>query len=443
MTIFLFIQHTGGCIVLRICQIGAKILLNTFILLGMSVFLMACSSGGGSSEKKSSAAPCAPTSAFPKITITEIGYGVREFYEGETVKVSLNAQGECKNNMTYQWRVEGNIPFTGQNTDTITFVAPTTEVFQSLDVEVSFGLQGGALIGYKDDRGTVDILDKDPPNLLRAGFATKLPSVAAIDFALFEKTGAWRIRDYQQSKFQIEGRWVDSQVFLEQIARSSSESANDFAVKICGSATEDSIKTKILLPPANVFSCDAALISRKFYQDAGVIRSETYCNNKLVGAVDMEKLSTEVEQSFGEIRIKQDSTGLLASTKNVCANKSESNLYYYDENIASPYKYVDAQAASALVVVEQANDSIIYQFTQPYELWYSSHNSLYSNLDASVTLVSKSVAGNLHSSRVEGSFSYERKTSNQDEYLVEMDLTFADKNGVNQKVSGEIDMSFH
>lgn len=86
----------------------------SFLLLSL-LCISACSSGGSGEYSKGSN----DSNQLKEITINGLDYGFsNEFYEGETVAVSLNAQGDGASNLSYDRSVEDGIDFRGQNTDT-------------------------------------------------------------------------------------------------------------------------------------------------------------------------------------------------------------------------------------------------------------------------------------------------------------------------------------
>ena len=111
-------------------------------LLVSLICISACSSGGSGEDSK----PRDSSNRLKEITINGLDYGLsKEFYEGETVTVSLNAQGDGASSLSYDWTVEDGIDFRGQNTDTITFIAPQVTGYDSISVSVELSLDGGTL----------------------------------------------------------------------------------------------------------------------------------------------------------------------------------------------------------------------------------------------------------------------------------------------------------
>ncbi|MCO7187353.1 MULTISPECIES: hypothetical protein [unclassified Pseudoalteromonas] len=126
-----------------------------FLCATMALSLTAC--GGGSDSKD----PGTSSVEDNKISYTKLPTFIN-VKEGQEVTLSLNTSGANANNLNFTWTVcgvDGDVPFTGQGSDTITFTAP--EVSQQSSLSISVKLNTSNVIGFVDQHSSVSVADTD------------------------------------------------------------------------------------------------------------------------------------------------------------------------------------------------------------------------------------------------------------------------------------------
>ena len=297
---------------------------SAFVLFASALFISACGGGGGDGSgdgiNNGGEALDISIGGFPA-SINAV--------EGDVVTVSLNVTGPDAEFLTYDWELDfgdAEIAFTGDDTDTISFVAPEVEPFSIVQVSVEVSLDGFNIIGLDDFNTVVSVFDLDIAPSIPAhevGMRTGLPEVDAIDFSSVVSSSTWLLRRYEQQTLDIEGiETVRSTVSREIINIENIVSANVIDLAFCGVSGPVSTDLAAL---GEGFDCDEASQELNFYQDDEAFRAELSCAGQVVNAFDFIFVSDTSQADFGQLEITFDTFADLEPTS-ACGETVLSNL---------------------------------------------------------------------------------------------------------------------
>ncbi len=284
----------------------------------VSVALTAC---GGSSSGGSGDSGGGPQN----ITFTPLSNNIQPVDEGEEVTVSLNVRGDSTNDLTYDWEVtfEGEeVPFTGGDTDTITFFAPeTTGNANTIDIRADMDLSDGILIGAQTQYLTIRVLDLDPIVPSFVIIDPNLPEVDELNLTQLASFSTWGKRVFTTTKSLENGVVLNSE---------RSEVGINYIRNIDGDVDEvycyqdgwqpirsllTNISTSLDTAQTN---CSEPNLEVKYYQGDDEFRVVATCENYVAYASGYSKISDEIQSDFGELEIDFDSYSSLEKVTDVC-----------------------------------------------------------------------------------------------------------------------------
>ncbi len=263
------------------------------LLFSLLLALTACGGDGGSGGTDTNGG------GLNRISYTELPLS-SEADEGTQVQLSLNTSGAGSNDLSYEWEVtfQGqDLPFQGQNTDTITFIAPQVDNPASISVSYELELKNGTLLGPNRGFTSVSIVDLNPPKFYETGKTTTLTEVSALDLSM-ELTGStWRVNEFKTWDTVIEGEDV---TYTTSTQTAVYLGEND-SYTYCG-VLDTSEQFSDVAPDA---TCDTDP-TVKYYQGDDEFRVEATCGSDIVLARNFYKLNDGRSESFGELSLQFD-----------------------------------------------------------------------------------------------------------------------------------------
>ncbi len=283
-----------------------------FVVSILSILLTACGGGSGGSEEGG-----VKTLTYQKFAT----YSYAD--EGDTVRLSARIEGDGANSVDYLWEVSFDgqpLEFTGQGSNTISFIAPDVTVIGFVDVNVEFSLDGSSLIGTNNDRTTVRINDLDPiERQAQYGRTTVLPSVESLDFSQWVTGSTWRILQFESELASVNDLDFRINRSFQEIAELSLLQSGD-GVSLSGCGTK-SLRT---LTPATISSISLCPVNESvvnLYQGDSAFRFEYSCDSEVVYAEEYTLISNETQTNFGslsldfEFREDLDTTEVCGKTR--------------------------------------------------------------------------------------------------------------------------------
>lgn len=402
---------------------------QTFVLpLIASLLIGACSSGGSGGESSAS-----PSGGFSEVSISQVK-GPQQRYEGETVTLSVDAEGDVAENLRFAWTLSGDVEFQGQGTSAITFVAPEVNGISVISVRVKAGLKNGTLLGDGDRFASIQILDLDPLNILERGFQTTLPEVQALNFETLEDVDLLALSAFQVENFVSTGAPMNVQRIFRGAAEVEADSA-DFNVRLCGSLGLSPLRD---LTDPNL-ECDSVTGSRKYYQSGAELRSEFYCGDEIIYAFNIRGVNVDPRSRQGQVIFNVEDSESLQDSMSACLERVDVLISRYDETRDSPMKYVSVEGSryrievpqpAGPVVLEIVGDKIISSFAT-FDLSELFNES--GAISATMFAPNHSELDGLEAS--DGSVKI--FNLDEDEYEVEFDLYFDTENDSRMQIRGE------
>ena len=287
--------------------------LNSIVMAGALLSsLSGCGGGGGGSDSE-------PNGGIQSISFTPLTNLTSRYNERETVRLSLNTQGDEAGTVTYDWEVEfaGNaLAFSGQNTQEISFTAPEVDDTASVRVSVTLGLTDGRLLGSNSYLTTLIIYDLDPlkassRGIIANGLSTSLQAVNSLNTDLIAEGTTWRLNQYTNKSTQPE---FEGEVYnaTQQITYFDNDTMGDVGFRRCGSSVVEP-----LIPSVTQISCGGTF-ERKYYQSASAFRIEEVCDGSVGFARNFTKLRDNQTDSFGQVALTLSSYNDFSSIENVC-----------------------------------------------------------------------------------------------------------------------------
>jgi len=321
-----------------------------FLPLMASLLASACSSGGSGGESSRSS-----TGGFSEVSVSEI-QGPQQRYEGETVTLSLDVGGEAANNLTFSWTLSGDVPFQGQGTSVITFVAPEVDGVSVVSVRVEAGLKNGTLLGDGERMASVQILDIDPANILAEGFQTTLPDVDSLNLSMLDGAALISVESFERSDVVLAGKATR----VQRVARGSATvemTANDINVRLCGAL--GAVPMDGLINPN--LDCGPEASAFKYFQSGAQLRSEVYCGEEIVYAINIRGTDIDPRARQGQVLFDVDDSETLQDSMNACVERVDVLLTRNGENPTSPANYVSEAASRYRVEVPQPSGPFVFE----------------------------------------------------------------------------------
>lgn len=112
--------------------------------------------------------------------------------EGDPVSLTLNIAGEGANQVVFNWQIEDDIVFSGQGTDSISFIAPDVERLKDIRVQVKLDDSNSRIIGFSDQDTFISIRNTDlviGPNINEQRL--DLPKVTTLNYNGLTDQSTW------------------------------------------------------------------------------------------------------------------------------------------------------------------------------------------------------------------------------------------------------------
>lgn len=327
--------------------------LNTTLLPVLTVFLLAACGGGSSGESSSQG-----SGGIQLISFTDLPLSVSA-EEGATVDLSLDASGDGSESLSYDWDVtlnNENLSFTGQGSDTISFVAPEVDQLSVVSVRVQVSSSSIDLVGQDSFRTSVNVsnLDLSPSvNEYEVGMTTTLPEVDAVDLLGINPSSTWLVRQYIKQNISVDD--IDttiSTVSREIFHVTNSSVENTLNVSFCG--IQDSFAIDVTDYDSRIV-CESGNTDTKFYQEDKHFRNEFICDGEVLSATDFIFISDESRTDFGELEITFDTYASLETTNNVCGSTVVANV---SQEATASQPAIELNSSSITLLSEYQNQSI-------------------------------------------------------------------------------------
>ena len=302
---------------------------STCLVLIPSLFIYSC--GGGGSSGSNSDSPNMP-GPIQQITIDEFP-ALLSVNENETVTLSLNPRGEGAGDLTFDWSVEFRgepLEFSGQNTDSISFVAPEVDFGGSVSVRVDIDSTNVRLFGNNIQQTSVQIDDLNPPSFAEIGATSELPAVNALDLSVINDASTWRLNVYSRTESELAGTPILTEISAHETVYFTG-TEETLEQENCGTQTTT-------LDPfefSGLLNCDGSQANISFFQQGTELRVELSCpNNSSFAAFTYSLVDDSMRNNFGDLSIEFETRNNLEQTTAVCGITAVSRISEIDTNIS-------------------------------------------------------------------------------------------------------------
>ena len=296
----------------------------------LSVTLMlGCGGGGGDSSSDDN-----DSGGLQEITYTELPR--LTVNEGERVEYDLNINSRFHDDMTFDWSVSlsgTQIEFEGQNTDSISFIAPEVTGDRSVSVSVAMSLNEGNLLGNDRVLTSLIVLDLDPQPPYVVSLNPDLPSVSTIDQTQFPSESTWQKYEYQASEIAEN----DNDFLVELNLRNITHIYNQAGEITESDCVRPSSRLDFLDTTSNhENACSADDLKTTYYQGENAIKVVAMCGDNYVFAQYYEKITDGIRSGFGELNIEIEGYPNLNEPQEVCPGTREVKLSYPENDQLLP-----------------------------------------------------------------------------------------------------------
>lgn len=409
----------------------------------LSLFLVAaCGGGGGGSSSANMNA------GLSVVTLNEMRGLRAEYKEGEAVVLQLDVSGEAADDLSYNWEVdhEGEqLEIFGQNSSTISFVAPDVDVVGTVSVNVTIELQEGRLLGENRQYFTLKVVDLDPVEasslgIIKPGLATDLPQVNRLNFKDIESDTVWLLNIYQLSSTDHLGYLVQQYLAAQIITYFEFNDTSDLTYRRCGRDTQQSF----FAPRPDIGPVCMGVLERKYYQTADAFRIEDVCDGEVEYVSNFTKLSDDVDASFGSVDLTFNSYDDMQINEGVCGLIAEVVALSHEDRDGDGHP--DNQM-SETTVIELNTDlngedfQIVASFNDVRSVWrYTLFDFLGADEQADLTITSDALERISGERASDGNLSLDRKDEKTE---LQFNAEIEDSYGAEEDVSGQIKLLFY
>ncbi|WP_125561300.1 hypothetical protein [Pseudoalteromonas rubra] len=277
----------------------------------MALSLAAC--GGGSDAGDT------PSTSLNenRVTYTELPSFI-DVNEGEEVTLSLNTTGNNAKNLTFTWTVRGvngDVPFTGQGSDTIKFTAP--EVSQQSSLSISVKLEDSSnVIGFVNQFSSVSVADTDTNIIAPQPNTSNV--VEALDLSVLTFGSTWTETAHQYIKTQRDdGGFNNVVVKLTRPMDIINVDQNDpaFTARVCGEQQNSSVKIAEFYTDID---CTEGTGSTVLTQNENSFTITRMCGENVAATSTFKHVSDTQKDSFGQLSVNFTNYPELSETAQVC-----------------------------------------------------------------------------------------------------------------------------
>jgi hypothetical protein len=321
----------------------------SIILTILLTLLSAC--GGGSSDEV--------VQKVAELTYQPLA-NTMKVNEGETVNLTLGLTGEGAKEVKFDWQVEGDIPFSGQGSDSISFVAPEVDTIRSIRVEVKLADSNSRTIGFSSQSIflTVQNIEKitDPVN---NGEESDISVVTALNFNELNDGSTW-FHETTQFTSTLKEDGTTTTIETQQLSLVHIETVNVSTETVTLSECGLSGTVDLVVPSyREANDCGDLQSSLTIGQSEGKFRLERMCGENLVAASTYTKKSDSRSSSNGELNIDFSTYDDLDKTSDVCGIVTTADVKSFDTDGT---------------LSETANATVLRLFTEyqgnPFELQF-------------------------------------------------------------------------
>lgn len=415
--------------------------LSTVYILSICL-LTACGGGGGETSN--------PSTGMSRITVNDITEQRVEYKEGETVALSLYTADDSSEDINFNWRVTfggQELEFIGQNTASISFLAPDVEHIGTVDVSVEIDLNNGRLLGERRQYHTLRIVDLDPVSpqkfgVIKPGLKTELPEVGWLEFNNISSETVWLLNTYVLTPTNHLG-FTGEQYFATQIITYFElNQREDLRYRRCGRDVHQSFYSS--RPNSDIAPICSGSLQRKYYQSEGAFRIEDICDGRVEFAANFTKLSDDTNESFGSVELDLSSHDDLQATAPVCGLLAEAITVSHEDhngdgnpdNAKTAYTIIEAnteykgESIQLISILDDVDDYWIYSL---FDFWGE-------DSDVSFTINSDALERINGQEAEDGSLRVDR---DGEMAQIEVDAEFYDVNGSTEDVTSNITLRFH
>ncbi|KZN37286.1 hypothetical protein N474_07145 [Pseudoalteromonas luteoviolacea CPMOR-2] len=286
----------------------SRLVLSTVVALSLS----ACGSGGSGDTPSTPTVQNITYEALPNFLTVN---------EGEVVRLSLNTKGSGASELKFKWTVRylnQDISFSGQGTDTISFIAPGVD--SQGTVQVSVDLEAGQskqTFGFQNQYASLNIKD------LNTSVVPTIPAqelgeeVSQIDTSVLIAGSTWI--ETHQSNFRINQadnsyNMVDLTLIRSFVVNGAEQNLQTVSTDYCGFNDLQSIK---LNESVLETECPTGVRTTQLFQQESRFSIVQKCDGDIVGLSTFKKKSSEQVSSFGSLNLSFQNYSDI-QTKEVC-----------------------------------------------------------------------------------------------------------------------------
>ncbi|TMP30296.1 hypothetical protein CWB98_23285 [Pseudoalteromonas rubra] len=290
----------------------------------MALSLTAC--GGGSDSKDTNTSSVEDNT----ITYTKLPTFIN-VKEGQEVTLSLNASGASAGSLNFTWTVrgvDGDVAFTGQGSDTITFTAP--EVSQQSSLSISVKLNTSNVIGFVDQHSSVSVADTDSSTVAPQPDTGSV--VEELDLSVLVSGSTWMETAHQyMTTPSTEGGYNHTTVKVSRPLDivSFDQSEHTFTAQVCGDQQSTNVKVDDFF--ANT-SCAEGTVSTVLTQTENSFTITKMCGDDVAATSTFKHVSESAQKSFGKLAVNFANYPQLAETNQLCGVIATSYVEAKDSN---------------------------------------------------------------------------------------------------------------
>ena len=253
--------------------------------------------------------------------------------EGETVNLTLNLTGEGAKEVKFDWQVEGDITFSGQGSDSISFVAPEVDTIRSIRVQVKLADSNSRTIGFSSQSIFISVqnIEKitDPVN---SDEESDIPVVTALNFNELTDGSTW-FHETTQFTNELNEDGTTTTIETQKLSLVHIETVNVATETITLSECGLTGMVDLVVPSYQEGNeCGDLQSSLIIRQTDSEFRLERLCGNNLISASTYTKKSDDRSNSNGELTIDFSSYDDLDKTSEVCGIVATAEVKLYDTN---------------------------------------------------------------------------------------------------------------
>jgi hypothetical protein len=254
--------------------------------------------------------------------------------EGGAVILTLNVAGEGAEQLKFDWQVDGEIYFSGQGTDSISFIAPSVDSFTTINVQVKLdSAHNSSLINFSDQYTLVSVANIE--TIAEANGILQdvdLPKVTSLNFEeLIEGSSWFHEKIAFNKKINITGDKVTVKTKKQSLIHieATNVSTAELTLSQCGlTGTYD---IDLANYEANI-ACSSANSTLHIQQAGKKFRVERRCDDKIIMASIYTKQSNDRLISNSKFSTALESYDDINITTQVCGMLVTDEVKTYDSN---------------------------------------------------------------------------------------------------------------